>query len=296
MALEVMNLATFDTAKVKLNYAEGPNAGPALVLLHGGSARWPYFDGIILDLAAHWHVFAPDLRGHGKSGRVAWRYALQDYVEDIGAFLREVSGPATLFGHSLGGMVAWMVAGQCPELVTAVVVGDSPLDRDVWKANTDEHKLAQTRSWRALAGGSHSVEEIIVALKDCPATVPGQTRPLRMRDVYADDDGVYAHLAPRLYDNDPDMIGVLLEDRDNFLAGYEMETLLPSIHCPVLLLQADPKCGSAMSDVEADRAMTLLPQASHVLFPGLSHLLFIENKTVVLQAVEAFRAQVRATV
>ena len=292
MSLEMMTEAKFDTGEVTLNYAEGPDAGPALVLLHGGSARWQYFDSIIPELAAHWHLFAPDLRGHGKSGRAAGRYAIRDYVDDITAFLLRVSGPASLFGHSLGGIVALMTADQCPDCVNAVVVGDSPLDAASWKANTNVGQREQIRSWQALAGGSHSIEAIIAGLKEAPVTVPGQSQQLRMRDVYADDDGVYAHLAHRLYQNDPDMMGMLLDDFDNAAAGYDLEAYGPSIECPVLLLQADAKAGGAMTDEDVARALARMRRARHKLFPGLSHLLFVEDKAVVLKAIEEFLEEV----
>ncbi|HEX9115445.1 MAG TPA: alpha/beta hydrolase, partial [Anaerolineae bacterium] len=85
---------SFDAGEVVLNYAEGPATGPALVLLHGGSARWQYFLPLIPDLARQWQVYAVDLRGHGESGRVPGRYALRHYASDICAFLAGVSGPA----------------------------------------------------------------------------------------------------------------------------------------------------------------------------------------------------------
>ena len=50
----------FDAGEVSLHYAEGPTAGPPLVLLHGGSARWQAFEAVIPDLAAHWHLYLPD--------------------------------------------------------------------------------------------------------------------------------------------------------------------------------------------------------------------------------------------
>ena len=296
MSVAMMAEAKFNTGEITLNYAEGPDAGPTLVLLHGGSARWQYFDGIIPELTAHWHVFAPDLRGHGKSGRAASRYAIRDYADDICDFLLKVSGPASLFGHSLGGMVALMAADQCPDLVNAVVVGDSPLDARSWKAVISERQREQLRSWQVLAGGSHSVEAIIMDLKDSPVATADPSQRLRMRDVYADadDDGVYAHLAYRLYDNDPAMIGMLLDDFDKACAGYDLETLCPSIECPVLLLQADATRGSATTDGEVALALACLPRPRHRFFPGLSHLLFIANKAVVLQAVEGFLREVEA--
>ena len=257
-----MKEASFDTGKVVLNYAEGPDNGPPLILLHGGSAFWQYFDPILPDLAARWHVYAPDLRGHGKSGRVPWRYAVRDYAGDIAAFLQEVSGPAFMFGHSLGGIVALMTASLCPEMVRALVVGDSPLDATTWEAVLKRDPEKQ-RQWRALAGGSKSIEAIDAVVN-------------------------FRHLATRLYHQDPDVLGVLLEDYENAAAGYEMEKILPAIQCPVLLLQADPAMGSAMTDEEIRRALPLLAQPSHVHLAGLSHILFIDNKELFLEAVEVF--------
>jgi pimeloyl-ACP methyl ester carboxylesterase len=53
---------------------------------------------------------------------------LQDYMDDLAGFLRYVIGePAVLYGHSLGGEVAVMVAAEHPDLVRALIVGDVPL-------------------------------------------------------------------------------------------------------------------------------------------------------------------------
>ena len=60
---------TFDAGDVSLNYAEGPPAGPPLVLLHGSSLRWQHFLPVIPLLGWRWHLYALDLRGHGRSGR-----------------------------------------------------------------------------------------------------------------------------------------------------------------------------------------------------------------------------------
>jgi pimeloyl-ACP methyl ester carboxylesterase len=56
----------FHTDVVTLNYAEGEAYGPPLVLLHGGSACWQSVLPLIPDLRQGWHVYAPDLRGHGS--------------------------------------------------------------------------------------------------------------------------------------------------------------------------------------------------------------------------------------
>ncbi|HZS86202.1 MAG TPA: alpha/beta hydrolase [Chloroflexota bacterium] len=116
----------FDTGTCELNYAEGPPAGLPLVLLHGGTSRWQAFFPVIPDLVAHWHIIAPDFRGHGRSDWVSGRYRLEDYVADTLALLKQLRYPAVLVGHSLGGMVGLVVAARAPQSVRAVVVGDTP--------------------------------------------------------------------------------------------------------------------------------------------------------------------------
>lgn len=281
---------SFDTGLVRLNYAEGLASGSPLVLLHGGNARWQFFWEVIPELGAKWHLYLPDLRGQGKSGRVPGRYRLQDYTDDILSFLRNCVGkPAHLFGVSLGGIVAQMVAAQASELVLSVVVGDAPLTRSTWLAALDQTR-DRLASWRELSGGTFSIAEIIERLKDAPVEVPGRDGPIPMREAFGEDSPHYPWLADNLYRTDPDFFAAILDDPESTVQGYDMETLLPAIVCPVLLLQADPDSGGALTDAEVARGMQLLPRARHVRLHGISHLLFNEphGKAPVLQAVSEF--------
>ena len=77
VTLKGETFATLAEAKeagaVTINYAEGPPSGPPLVFLHGGGARWRAYEDVLLELARSVHLFAPDLRGHGHSGRAPGR-------------------------------------------------------------------------------------------------------------------------------------------------------------------------------------------------------------------------------
>jgi pimeloyl-ACP methyl ester carboxylesterase len=276
--------ATFDSGNVLLNYAEGPAAGPALVMLHGGSGRWQLYAGMLAELAERNHVYAPDLRGHGKSGWVRWGYTIREYVEDIGAFLREVSGPAVVMGHSLGGIIAVATTKACPDLVRALIVGDAPLDGATW-GRLMRGQRGKSAAWRALAGGTHPVEEIERLLGDAPE---GSST---LRKVWGEGSPIIHELAERLYRHDPDMLGMLMEDYDNVAAGYDMETVLPAIHCPVLLVQADPSAGAALTDEEVQRALPLLADATHKRFSGMDHMLLYDPKGPPMQAVNTFLGQ-----
>jgi len=279
---------TFEAGAVRIHYAEIPSAGTPLVLLHGGSARWQAFESILFDLAATWHIFAPDFRGHGKSTWVPGTYRLQDYADDTLAFLRHcVKEPAYIFGHSLGGMVALLAAAQYPAGVRAVAVGDAPLTSQTWHATLQPGR-DRVVAWRDLAGGQKPLEEVIEALKDAPMEIPGRVGSVPMREVVGEDAPVYALLAANLQQNDPDMLTALIDRYEITTAGYEMTSVLPSIQCPVLLLQADPAVGGLMTDREVELALPLLARPQYVRLPGISHVLHNERKEPVVQALTDF--------
>ena len=56
----------FDIGEIVINYAEGEETGKPLVFLHGSSLNWQALNEFLPTLAKNWHVYAPDLRGHGK--------------------------------------------------------------------------------------------------------------------------------------------------------------------------------------------------------------------------------------
>ena len=277
---------TFDSGAVSINYAEGPPSGLPLVLLHGGAGSWRSFLTVIPRLVPNWHVYAPDFRGHGKSTWVPGTYRLQDYADDTIAFLQHcLKEPAYVFGHSLGGMVALMVAAQFSEGVRAVAVGDAPLSRQVWQAHQRRDRLL---TWRDLAGGQKPFAEIVEALKDAPIEVPGRVGSVPMREMTGEDAPMYPWLATCLQQNDPDMLTALLDRFETTTAEYEMNSVLPSIQCPVLLLQADPTAGGMMTDREVELALPLLDRPRHIRLQGISHILHIERKEPIVQALKAF--------
>jgi pimeloyl-ACP methyl ester carboxylesterase len=70
-----------------------------------------------------------DLRGHGQSGGRdklhSWR--IEDYVNDVLAALRRWESIRILVGHSMGGLVAQLVAGEAA-LDRLVLVAPSPTE------------------------------------------------------------------------------------------------------------------------------------------------------------------------
>lgn len=117
----------FDSQRLRLHYADwGNDSAPLLLLVHGGADHCRSWDTVARALGTHFHIVAPDLRGHGDS---AWAtgssYSLSDYVYDLHGLVRHLGAERmTLVGHSMGGMISLMFTGSFPEIVTRLVVLD----------------------------------------------------------------------------------------------------------------------------------------------------------------------------
>lgn len=119
--------------RLRLHYVDWGNHGaPPLLLVHGGRDHCRNWDWVAEELAPHWHVIAPDLRGHGDS---AWSqdgtYMMANYVYDLAQLIHQQKlAPVTIVAHSLGGNIALRYTGLYPESVAKLVsiegLGPSP--------------------------------------------------------------------------------------------------------------------------------------------------------------------------
>ncbi len=132
--LKKMYEAGFTEKKIKLkdgtvlNYGEGPSNGKIpLLLIHGQGMTWEDYSKVLPELSKHFHVYAVDCHGHGKSDWNNKKYTAKAMAKDFAEFIEvEIGKKTVLSGHSSGGMiVAWMAA-HYPEIVLGTVIEDSP--------------------------------------------------------------------------------------------------------------------------------------------------------------------------
>lgn len=274
----------FDSGEVRLNYAEGPANGPALVLLHGLGRRWQVFLPLIPALSMRWHIFAPDFRGHGKSGRIARGYRGTQYAGDVIRFLRELVPAAPIvFGHSLGGMIGMWVASHHPELARALILGDNMIVAD--RIPTPMY-AALFSALRDLARKGGSPEEIATGIGRIELPVRGTNESVFIRNLPGNDEAYLLSWARCVAQVDPDTYDMAVDG--SALEGWNGETALRGITCPTLLLQANRELGGLMSDADVALATRLLPHHTHVKFRALGHALFIQQPEPVLRAVTNF--------
>jgi pimeloyl-ACP methyl ester carboxylesterase len=101
----------------------GPPDAPPLVLVHGLGATNASMLPLLPLLAKKYHVFAPDLPGHGGSQARSASYEARFLGRWLCAFLQQVCDrPPIVIGNSLGGRSALQAALDCPESVRALVL------------------------------------------------------------------------------------------------------------------------------------------------------------------------------
>lgn len=246
---------TFDTGEVAIHYVESSATGPLLIMLHGMTATWQVFETTIPFLAVRWRVVAADLRGHGRSGRVAEHYTLMDYVRDIGALHRHLSGePTVVVGSSLGAMVAIGLASEDPDVVRAVVLEDPPLGFASGAPGAMQPAYSGMVETRDLIAPGHSAPDLVWILT------------LQMQD---QDAVSIRRRAANLSNLDPDVLTTYIEDR--CYTGFDLGERLRRVTCPALLLQGNTALGGALSDSEARWASSLMPDCVHVSLPEAGH-------------------------
>jgi len=110
---------------------------PLVVLVHGTLDRSAAF-GRTVQRLSDLHVIVYDRRGYGRSAAAQPPAStLEDHATDLISILD--GRPATVVGHSYGGVVALVAAGQRPDLIVAVGVFESPTPwAPWWPAEADE--------------------------------------------------------------------------------------------------------------------------------------------------------------
>jgi pimeloyl-ACP methyl ester carboxylesterase len=220
-----------------------------MLLLHGLGATgdvWRGFDGV-----------APDLPGHG-SAEWAAPYTFERHAQ---AVVELLDGPTTVIGHSMGGVVALVLAAMHPERVRSVVglgIKVAWSDEDVARASALAHKQLSYFDTREEAIDRYLKVAGLVGIADPPLA----------RAVVETEQGW--RLA-----QDPATFGVGVPD---------MRALLDAVTCPVVLAR-----GEHDRLVTHEQLAELVPDP--VTLPGLGHNAHVEDPAAVLRLLRPAGAQ-----
>ncbi len=256
---------TFEAGGVTIHYAEGaPNGGP-LVVLHGISDRRQGLTRLIMGWESRRHVFACDMRGHGKSGRAA-SYRAADYFPDIAAFIEQrIGSRSAILGHSNGAMTALGVAAMIPASIEAVILLDPPLN------------LREARRSPGQTGDY---------LKKVHEIISGE-RPLR--EVIFEIFPKIGEAGIRWFEDtfsriDPEVIRVMMDGR--YFDGLDLAAQLDKVTCPALLIYGEEEKGGLVRASDVEFFLAHVRKGEGLQIRGAGHFLHAECPERILELAE----------
>jgi pimeloyl-ACP methyl ester carboxylesterase len=279
---ETFTESFFETSEMRLHVLEGPQAGPPLVLLHGATGSAMEWLPLLPHLAARWHVFALDLRGHGQSGRPAdiAGYHIRHNVQDTLAFLRErVQEPAVLVGHSYGAVTAMLTGMPGKGYLRALVLEDPPL---LLRRPEDGTHVVEYFDWvYQVRQSTGSIDQIEVELQKRNPQASGKALRSWAQNL--------AWLDPKF------ALALISGDRRGITRDIDFADHARGIVCPVLLMQADPKLSTTLPQEDVDFFLANASNVKVVTFPGAGHSIHVDQATAYLEALDTFLDNVAAS-
>lgn len=274
--------------RLRLHYVDwGNESAPPLMLVHGGRDHCRNWDWMAASLRDKYHVFAPDLRGHGDSQwMVGGHYSMIDYVYDVAQLVHQLeAAPITLVGHSLGGAICLQYAGIYPNKVKKVVSIDGfgpPPDYAKQRAETPVE--VRMRGWvkqvRELSGRLPrrypTLEECVKRMQEAnPRLSDEQAKYLTLHGAIQNEDQTFSWK----FDNYVRALSPYLFNAE------EMHTLWRNIECPVQLIHG---MESWSGDPEADGRSSHFKDVKIVHVEKAGHWVHHDQLQVVLDTVRAF--------
>ena len=149
---------------------------------------WQGYKCVMPELSHKFHVFVPDLRGHGKSTRTPGCYSYNICGNDLRNFIREViQKPALVAGLSSGGVLAIWLAANAPENVLAIISEDPPIFSSVWPRIQEEKFMYQNFQIAIDTLGGEGERDPEKYLSQVGAPVEGKAELLKDSHLHRED-------------------------------------------------------------------------------------------------------------
>lgn len=244
---------------VSLHVVERTGSAPPVVLLHGVWGWWRHWIPLLAsedDPLEGRRLVLPEFRGHGESDRSDTGYTLDAAATDIVALIeQEGIGRLILGGHSLGALIALMIAGKLADRIEAMILEEPPLPLP-----TGELAEATAERWLGFAEDAAGLAE----LRQQPADTIAAT--LMERD-------------PELTQAEAEMGALCLSlvDERVFAAvlteavAESSRLVLPHLAMPVLVFQGGDAAKRMLQDAGVAQLREVAPQLTVATIPDAGH-------------------------
>jgi pimeloyl-ACP methyl ester carboxylesterase len=239
-------MPTVRTNNITMHYEEAGQGEP-LLLLHGLGSSCDDWELQIPVFAQQYRVIAPDARGHGQSEKPPSPYSVPLMAADVLGLLDALGvASAHVVGLSMGGMIAFQMAVDCPERVRSLVIVNSApalVPRSLSEWLRVRQRLLLARLFSPARSGEFISRRLFPKPEQAAARV---------------------QLVERWARNDPQAYRASMRA----LVGWSVLDRVGAIRCPALVISGDRDYTPA----EAKRAYTdLIPGARLVVFEDSGH-------------------------
>lgn len=295
--------------EVELHYSEGPENGPALVLLHAQLMDWFDYSRVLLELSKTYQIYVIDYPGHGKTKSPDYIMNAHEIGEVLAQFIsNEIKVPAFVSGNSSGGLLTLWLASNKPHLVKAILLEDPPLfssefprikETIAYRSFQTSHTYLENKSnepflnyWIKNSSkfieahaGKNSTKILLDWVETYENSNPG--KPVEIKPLPQTIRMMFRGLS--LYD--PSFGNAFFNGSWN--QDFDHASALQQVECPVLLLHAnygiteEGILNGAMTQEDADRAMQLLKNGVYEKIDA-QHVVHLDKPKEFIQLMNEF--------
>ncbi len=299
---------TAQIRSAKICYAEGPDNGPVLLLLHAQMMDWFDYSRVLPELSESFHIYDVDYHGHGFTTAPIEYMNANSIGNDLGTFIENViKEPVFVTGNSSGGLLTTWLAANKPELVKAILLEDPPLFSSeyprvkqtiAYRSFTTCHNyiedgeddfliywLNSSSEFIANHAGENALPLIISAINTYREANPGE--PVELPFIPA----MFRMLIRGMSCFDPYFGNAFYEGTWN--ENFDHAEALQKIKCPTLLLHAnfeirdDGILDGAMDQDDADLVMSLLSDGEYKRIDA-SHVVHLDKPDEFIRILKEF--------
>lgn len=173
-----------------ISYQEREDGEEVVVLVHGNMTSSVHWDIVLERLSKEYKVYAPDLRGFGKSTYLEKVTSIEQFADDLEMFLDRVGvDSCMLVGWSLGGAVAQQFSVKYPDRCKALYFIASASTRGYPFFKTGEDGMPDV---------SHRLNDLEDVEKDAKTLMVNGAYEMQNHDLLRQiwDAAIYVHRKP----------------------------------------------------------------------------------------------------
>ena len=250
-------------------YYEEQGAGTPMLVIHGTGGDTSMFADVARRLASSRRVITYDRRGFSRTEAALpeKKEYLRRHADDAAVLLRELGAPrATVFGSSMGGVVALALAVRHPDCVARLVLHEPPLHLK---------KRLKLRTARKIGGA--------IALGKLGMHRRGARRFFRYTLARRGGGNSFDELDPAVRNAALANARPVLAELDAGTGEELTREDLASIRCPIGLIIGGRSAPFLVS--AAERCADLFPSARVIRVPGGDHLMQVRQPDVLASTI-----------